>query len=144
MRECSKKDRDQWIPWEVSYSLKETSRRDSSGAAVSSKTNAMIAVVLPDIDDSYSYYLEGKKCCTTECVCHHTNKLFDIIRRNKFNYKKGRTWQCDSGVRVWTGGASYIEAVKWCDFIGDIERYIKQAYDRQNEVDQYTLYKEVE
>lgn len=144
MRESSKKDRDQWIPWEVSYSLKETSRRDSSGAAVSSKTNAMIAVVLPDADNSYSYYLEDKKCCTTKCVRHHTNKLFDIIRKNKFNYKKGQTRQCDSGGTVWTGRASYIEAVKWCHFTDNIEHYIKEAYDRQSEVDQYTLCKEVE
>jgi hypothetical protein len=144
MRESSKNDRDQWIPWEVSYSLKETSRRDSSGAAVSSKTNAMIAVVLPDTDDSYSYYLEDKKCCTTKCICHHTNKLFDIIRKNKFNYKKGQTRQCDSGGTVWSGKASYIEAVKWCNFIDNIEHYINEAYDRQSEVDQYTLCKEVE
>lgn len=144
MRESSKKDRDQWIPWEVSYSLKETSRRDSSGAAVSSRTNAMIAVVLPDADNSYSYYLEDGKCCTTKCVRHRTNKLFDIIRKNKFNYTKGQTRQCDSGGTVWTGRASYIEAVKWRYFTDNIEHYIKKAYDRQSEVDQYTLCKEVE
>lgn len=49
MKESGKKDKDQWIPWEVSYSLKETSRKNKNGDAVTSKTNAMIAVVLPDI-----------------------------------------------------------------------------------------------
>ena len=63
MRETLKKDRDQWIPWEVSYSLKETSRKNKNGDSVTSHSNAMIAVVLPDEDGSYSYYLESKKCC---------------------------------------------------------------------------------
>jgi len=144
MREDSKKDRDQWIPWEVSYSLKETTRRDSSGRAVCSKTNAMMAVVLPDASNSYSYYLEDKRCCTRTCTLHHTSKLFDIISKNKFNYRKAQNQKCDSGNVVWTGKTSYIKAAKWCDFIASIERYIDEAYDRQNDVDQYELHKEVE
>lgn len=144
MREDSKKDRDQWIPWEVSYSLKETTRRDSSGRGVCSKTNAMMAVVLPDASNSYSYYLEDKSCCTQTCIIHHTSKLFDIIRKNKFNYKKGQNRKCDSGNIAWTGKTSYIKAVKWCTFVDSIEHHINEAYDRQNEVDQYELHKEVE
>lgn len=31
MRELDKEDRDQWIPWEISYSLKETSRKTKTG-----------------------------------------------------------------------------------------------------------------
>lgn len=58
MKESCKEDRDQWIPWEISYSLKETSRRDKNGNSVTSHTNAMVAVVLPDENGSYSYYLE--------------------------------------------------------------------------------------
>ena len=61
MKETSVLDRDQWIPWEVSYSLKETSRKNKNGDSVTSKTNAMVAVVLPDQNGSYSYYLEKLK-----------------------------------------------------------------------------------
>ena len=42
MKESLKKERDQWIPWEVSYSLKEVSRKNKNGYAVTSKTNAML------------------------------------------------------------------------------------------------------
>lgn len=85
MKESWKNDRDQWIPWEVSYSLKEISRKTKSGKEVTSHSNAMLAVVLPDTRGSYSWYLESRICCDSKCTIHHTSKLFDIIRKNKFN-----------------------------------------------------------
>ena len=57
MREIGTEDKEQWIPWEISYSLKETSRRNKNGESVTSHSNAMIAVVLPDANGSYTYYL---------------------------------------------------------------------------------------
>ena len=83
MKADYKEDKDQWIPWEISYSLKEVSRKNKNGDPVTSKTNAMIAVVLPDSNGVYSYYLEEKNCCSSTCTMHHTNTLFDIIRKNK-------------------------------------------------------------
>lgn len=53
MREWWKSDRAQWIPWEVSYSLKETSRRTEKGDSITSHSNAIVAVVLPDSTGSY-------------------------------------------------------------------------------------------
>lgn len=49
MKESWKAEKDQWIPWEISYSLKEVSRKNKNGDAVTSRSNAMVAVVLPDI-----------------------------------------------------------------------------------------------
>lgn len=42
MREQYKEEKDQWIPREISYSLKEMSRTDSNGNPVTSKTNALM------------------------------------------------------------------------------------------------------
>ena len=144
MKENGKKERDQWIPWEVSYSLKETSRKNKKGDSVTSHSNAMLAVVLPDEDGSYSYYLESRICCNSKCTTHHTDRLFTIIRKNKFNRTKNATKRtCDNKETIWTGTCSYIEAVKWVDFISDYQKYIDKAVDRQDNIDEYDICKEV-
>lgn len=143
MRDYSKKDIDQWIPWEVSYSLKETSRKNKNGDSITSKTNAMIAVVLPDSAGSYSYYLESKNCCTNGCITHHTRKLFKIIRDNKFNLKEPVKEECSTGLSIWYGDYSYIEAVKWCDFKANYNKYIDAAYNRRDNIDNYSITKTI-
>lgn len=144
MREVLKADRDQWIPWEVSYSLKETSRKNKNGDPVTSRTNAMLAVVLPDINGSYSYYLERKTCCSSGCTIHHTDILFKIIKENKFNRVKNSSKRiCDANSTIWTGTCSYIEAVKWDDFINNYHKYVDSAVDRQNNIDEYDICKEI-
>lgn len=143
MKETWKTDKEQWIPWEISYSLKEVSRKNKNGDSVTSKTNAMLAVVLPDSNNSYSYYLEEKNCCTSKCTSHHIYKLFDIIRKNKFNYINPNTDECDCKDTIWHGNCSYIQAVKWCDFISDINKYIDKAYERQDDISNYDICKEV-
>ena len=143
MKELGKSDRDQWIPWEVSYSLKETSRKNKNGDSITSHSNAMVAVVLPDEQGSYSYYLEQRNCCSDGCRSHHTDILFDIIKKNKFNKKVPSKYKCMSGDIIWTGSCSYIEAVKWSDFITNYQKYVNSAEERQNHIDEYEICKEV-
>lgn len=143
MRDTRKKDEEQWIPWEISYSLKEVSRKNKNGDAVTSRSNAMVAVVLPDENGSYSYYLEKKNCCTSGCTTHHTDKLFSIIRKNKFNLKDANKKVCSTGSTIWYGEFSYIKAVKWNDFISNYSTYIESACERQNNIDDYEICKEV-
>ena len=63
MKEPGKWQRSQWIPWEICYSLKETTRSDRT-----SHNNAILAVILPDSSGSYDYYDE--------------DKLFPILKSN--------------------------------------------------------------
>lgn len=143
MRDTTKKDEEQWIPWEISYSLKEVSRKNKNGDAVTSRSNAMVAVVLPDENGSYSYYMEKKNCCTSGCTTHYTDKLFSIIRKNKFNLKDTNKKVCSTGSTIWYGEFSYIKAVKWNNFISNYSTYIESACERQDNIDDYEICKEV-
>ena len=76
MKEPEKAEKDQWIPWEVSFSLRTTTRKNQNGDTYTSNPNAMLAVVLPDADGSYDYFLEKKNCCAEswglfQILCKH-------------------------------------------------------------------------
>lgn len=136
MRKNNRSDRSQWIPWEVSFSLRETTRNDRT-----SHTNAVLAIVLPDSSGSYGYYLTRSACGST---IHHTDKLFKIIRDNKFNIKTPNRQLCSQCMGYhYYGNCSYIEATTWSDFIKMPNNYINQAVERQNNKYLYNIVKEI-
>lgn len=139
MKEESRKDRDQWIPWEISYSLKEVSRKNISGNYVKSASNAILAVVLPDRNDSYSYYIEDHSCCNSSCRTLLTGTLFQILSDNMFNIKKPDCKNCNNNRKIYYGESSYIISVKWDDFVKEPEKYIERAYKLQNSIEQYEI-----
>lgn len=136
MREPMRSDRSQWIPWEIAFSLRETTRQDRT-----SHCNAMLAIVLPDRNGNYDYYLTTSACGSTT---HHTDRLFNILRRNKFNIvspDKRYCSMCNS--YHYYGPTSYVEAVKWCDFKANVNFYIDEAVDRKEHKEEYNICKEV-
>lgn len=148
MKEANKKDREQWIPWEIKYSLDNNTRHNSAGNEISSHTNAMLAIVLPDKDNSYSYYFENKKCCNNGCRLNKTNTLFNILRRNTFNKKKNEMqYNCFIGDTIYKGDAhSYIPFVKWCDVDSKdkLEKAIEHSYEIQSKKEQYDISHEID
>lgn len=126
---------DQWIPWEIAYSLRETTRNDRT-----SHRNAVLAVVLPDKLGSYSYMLEPRICCDSHCTTWHTEKLFKILSSNMFNKKSLVRSDCPNGERVYNGYFSYIHMVQWSDFIKSINLYITIAESICANADEYEMH----
>lgn len=74
MREIYRYDKNQWIPWEISYSLRNQSRNGRI-----SYSNALLFVILPNSYGSYSYY--------------QSSSLFKIMRDNiSNNYAEVVQW----------------------------------------------------
>ena len=140
MRVLGEDEKDQWIPWEVSFSLRTTKRKKQNGDIYTSNPNAMLAVVLPDTDGSYNYFLEQRNCCAEGCLMHHTNNTFEIIKKNMFNLKSADTSVCDSGSTIWRGESSYVRSIRWNDFLVSIESHIDAAYTRQENIGDYDIH----
>ena len=128
-------ENEQWIPWEISYSLKEQTRKGQK-----SKTNGVLAVVLPDKQGNYDYYITIDEECN--CRSLTTPFLFEILRENMFNVKLPNRSLC-GGRYVYTGDASYIPSVKWKDFIGKTSAYIDKAIELRDRKDEFELRKNI-
>ena len=130
----------QWIPQEISYSLREQSRTNSKGQSITSSTNAMLAVVLPDRSGSYSYFWNKCNLCNSNCTMYNTSWLFEILRKNTFNIKRPDSEQCDSkGSTIYHGDSSYITYVTWDDFAEDPQKYIDKACEIQGHKGDYEI-----
>lgn len=138
MKDETLAEKDQWIPWEISYSLKEQSR-----AGGNSKTNAVLAVVLPDEMGSYSYYITENLMCNS--TIYHTSILFQILQLNMFNHnKKEDNIRYCNGAKIYKGGHSYIPSVKWGHFKDNVDRCIDLAVSTRQNINEYTLVKNVQ
>lgn len=137
MKDWWKSEEDQWIPWEISYSLRVVPTQSST-----SRCNGIIAVVLPDRNGRYDYMLQPRNCCTKGCTTWHTDKLFNILSKNMFNLKKkdDKQQECNRNEVVYHGDVSYIDMVKWCDFIKWMNYYITKAETKkENARDVYDI-----
>lgn len=122
MKEPNRYDKSQWIPWEISYSLRETVREDRK-----SHRNAILAVVLPDKNGNYDYALSANHCCQNGCTTYKTDRMFTIIRENMFNRKNPNTNVCSQATTVWYGEFNYIPMVRWDYFVGHVAELIERA-----------------
>ena len=140
MKEIYSAEKDQWIPWEVSYSLKEQSREGGR-----SKTNAVLVVVLPDKLGNYDYYIIDNSCPYCKCKTLKTDFLFQILRDNMFNVKKPVFTECENhtGSKPYQGYSSFIHSVKWADFVSNPNKYIDIAVSIRQNINDYELTKTV-
>lgn len=140
MRDLYVPEREQWIPWEVYFSLRTQTRKRMDGSTYKSNPNAMLGVVLPDEGGSYSYYYEAKSCCQETCTLNRTDLLFDILSRNMFNKINAEARICSTGRKSWLSEHSYIKTVKWSDFINKINGEVEESYDRQARINEFDIH----
>ena len=139
MKDPNLSEIEQWIPWEVSYSLREQTRNGRT-----SKTNAVMAIVLPDSHNSYNYYIQEHTCPYCDSTTLNKNILFKILSVNMFNRYFPKYSTCiyhSTNNRPEIGDCSYIPSVKWDDFIADIEGNLKRAERIMENKDAYDIKK---
>ena len=137
MREPYRSERSQWIPWEVAYSLRETTRGDRT-----SHSNAILAVILPDKNHQYNYYIEPFSHQRADGQwCNREDPVFSIIRKNMNN-----RWSFNNSFFEGHGmympsinDESYIPSVTWDDFIQHPMRYIECAIRRKENISNYRI-----
>lgn len=139
MKDPNLPETEQWIPWEISYSLKEVQREDKI-----SRTNAILAIVIPDKTfNPYSYFITENHCSNTcHCTIYNTNVLFKILRKNLFNKNNIYGKSCINSFTIYnTISPSYIHIVKWDEFMQDISKHINIAYSINENISNYDIKK---
>lgn len=134
----AKPENQQWIPWEVSYSLKEISRRNRT-----SQVNGLLLVILPDEENKYDYFVNNGDCGVQ--LLSYKN-LFQVLEENFHNKKSLELIHCDEcGSTHYKKSDSFIVWVKWDVFIknGNIEKYIEEAALRGEHEEDYNVVKEI-
>ncbi|OBX04199.1 molecular chaperone Tir [Gallibacterium genomosp. 3] len=117
MKNCCESEKEQWIPWEISYSLRSKKRKDNK-----SKRNAILLVVLPDSNGCYDY-------------ANRTGFYFDIIQKNLNNLINGYpTKKLANGC-----SQSYMLRCNWDQFISNVNGWIDAAIEINQNGDKYNI-----
>lgn len=109
MKDSAQTEKEQWVPWEISYSLKTVPRENQT-----SKMNALLGVVLPDETGTYDWYYRSNSDCKS--ITHFTNQLFEMLKANMFNIKEKETRECNGSNIHISDEPSFIKTVKWDNF----------------------------
>ena len=123
----SDNENDQWIPWEVSYSL-----RTVPTGGYTKQMNAILGIVLPDETGTYDWYYRN----------NYTSKLFKLLKDNTFNLKEKKYRECN-GIKIHiTSEPSFFKTVKWSDFMHGTmyNSYIETAINIKNNKGQYDFH----
>jgi len=126
-----------WIDWEIEYTLKEIKRGDTK-----SRTNGLVGVVMK-VEDSYDWLVSHIKK-EDGCTIRHTNttKLYDIINSNRFNNITENKYFCSTCKSYDKLTGSYMSLIKEEDFLADPTKFIENAYDKSQNLDDFNLTKE--
>lgn len=117
MKDSWRSEKDQWIPWEIAYSLRSKKRSDNR-----SKRNAILLVILPNRDRNYNYV-------------NQYGFYFDIIQKNLNNL---HTPYITNKLRN-NCSNSYMLSCDWDNFISNPNGWIEAAIEIKNNGDKYNI-----
>ena len=135
MKVLTEAEKEQWIPWEVSYSLRVVPTGGNT-----KQMNAVLGVVLPDETGTYDWYYRENPNCNS--VTHLNSQLFKILRDNMFNILEKEFRECN-GTKIHTKSEpSLIKTVKWVDFMQskNYEYYIEKAVEIKDDAESYDVH----
>ncbi len=109
MSESGKLEEDQWIPWEIEYSLREQTRDGRTSHA-----NAIVAVILPNKNKIGQYIYRNRPVVFGPSGLRTDLSGFRIVESNIEN--------------------GYIELVNWQDFIKNMNHSFENAIIRKGKI----------
>lgn len=125
-----------WIDWKIEYCLKEISRKGRA-----SKTNGVLGVI-QKVDGGYGW-LVSRKRNQDGCESRHINNafLYKIISNNRYNLVE-KDYSCQRCKTVDQLNGSYIALIDECDFLCDPSKYIENAFDKSEHIDDFVINKQ--
>lgn len=123
MRERWKNDKDQWIPWEISYSLRLKRRRFDGDREQRSNRNGILLVYLPDRLGNYEYITQNSG--------YYGFEYFQIIKNNLNNLKSSYDYL---GLPE-----SYMIFCTWAQFQSQMNDWILKADRLRFHADKYNI-----
>jgi hypothetical protein len=135
MKELIKSEKEQWIPWEISYSLSVVPTGGNT-----KQMNAVLGVVLPDETGTYDWYYKENPQCNS--LTHFYRQLFKILQDNMFNIFNKDIRDCNGSKIHQNPEPSLIKTVKWHDFMdgNNHEYYINRALEIKDNAKAYDVH----
>lgn len=127
-----------WIDWEISYTFKEIKRGDKT-----SRSNGLVGVI-KKINGNYDWIFNtGVKPDGCGYRTTDKSKLYSIINENRYNREGDEKYACiDCKIFDHLEG-SYMSLIKEDEFLGNINGYIENAYDKSQNLEDFDLTKEI-
>lgn len=132
-------EKEQWIPWEISYSLRVVPTGGNT-----KQRNAVLGVVLPDENGNYNWYYKSNPNCNS--ITHHTGQLFKILKDNMFNILEKEFRECNGSKIHTKDEPSFIKTIKWDEFMNgnSYSDYLDKAVEIKDDEGSYDLHVNLE
>ena len=126
-----------WIDWEIAYTLKCNKRGQTT-----SGTNGIVGVIMK-VNGDYNWLVsfhQNQDGCTYRYS--DKTKMYDIINGNRLNNITPDKYTCET-CQLFDGlNGSYLSLITEDEFLTDPSKYIENAYDKSQTLDDFKLQRE--